>query len=64
MGLLQGMHIQQLVEAATGEPCPCKVGKGCPLGVGGPVGATPVEAPRVPRRRLDLTPTDGPLSAG
>ena len=27
----QGAKMQELVERVTGEPCPCKQGKGCPL---------------------------------
>jgi len=27
----RGLAVQELVEAATGEPCPCKQGRACPL---------------------------------
>ena len=27
----QALHIQQLIETATGRPCPCKQGRTCPL---------------------------------
>lgn len=31
MGLIRGREIQDLIERSTGELCPCKVGRGCPL---------------------------------
>lgn len=31
-GLVRGREIQQLVEDSTGEACPCKQGRPCPLG--------------------------------
>ena len=34
MGLIRGLEIQALVEAATGDVCPCKQGEGCPLECG------------------------------
>lgn len=31
-GETRGQQIQALVEEATGELCPCKAGRSCPLG--------------------------------
>ena len=30
-GLERGQQIVDLIEAATGQPCPCKQGNDCPL---------------------------------
>lgn len=38
----RAMAVQQLVEESTGKPCPCKVGRACPLL---PRDAAPAAAP-------------------
>ena len=47
MGLVRGREIRELVEAATGDVCPCRKGQICPL----LPGTARAEGVRLPEQR-------------